>query len=40
MRLCPSRIPDEVFMANKPGIGGEEWWDDPEQEKSNGPELT
>lgn len=36
----PSRIPDKVFMANKPGIGGEEWRDDPEQEKSNGPELT
>ena len=24
----PSRHPTEIFMTNKPGIGGEEWWGD------------
>lgn len=24
----PTKAKDEVFMANKPGIGGEEWWEE------------
>lgn len=29
----PTKFPTEVFMANKPGIGGEEWWEEPGEEE-------